>query len=83
MLSSGVVSDSDIFGIKDDAFKYNITLRADRKLDWWRFPIETVSLSEGGFERNYQQSTVIPVLDLDLEPGDSAKLRITVEIKKD
>ena len=26
----------------------------------WRFPIETVSLSEGGFERNYQGSVVIP-----------------------
>ncbi len=82
MLSSGVISDSDIFGIRDDAFKYNIILKADRKLDWWRFPIETVSLSESGFERNYQQSTVMPVMELDLEPGDSAKLRITVEIEK-
>jgi alpha-amylase len=26
----------------------------------WRFPIETVSLSEGGFERIYQGSVVIP-----------------------
>lgn len=82
MLSRGVVSDSNIFGIRDNAFKYNITLKADRKLDWWRFPIETVSLSESGFERNYQQSTVMPVMKLDLEPGDFAKLRITVRIDK-
>ncbi len=82
MLSRGVVSDSNIFGIRDDAFKYNITLKADRKLDWWRFPIETVSLSESGFERNYQQSTVMPVMKLDLKPGDFAKLRITVGIDK-
>ena len=82
MISSGVISSSDTIGIRDEAFKYDINIRTDRKLDWWRFPIETVSLSEGGFERNYQQSTVMPVMRLDLEPGGSSGLLVSVRIDK-
>ncbi len=33
----------------------------------WRFPIETVSLSEGGFERVYQSSVVLPSWKLRLD----------------
>jgi 4-alpha-glucanotransferase len=33
----------------------------------WRFPVETVSLSEAGFERIYQSSVIIPVWELRLE----------------
>ena len=41
------------------------TLRQPATL--WRFPIETVSLSEGGFERLYQSSVVLPSWKLRLE----------------
>lgn len=80
MASSGVISSSETLGIRDDAFGYNISIKTDKKLDWWRFPIETVSLSEGGFERNYQQSTVMPVMELDLESGGSTGFLISVRI---
>ena len=82
MLSRGVIADSESMGIRDEAFGYDILLQADRKLDWWRFPIETISLSEGGFERNYQQSTVVPVVGLDLLPGSSFDLKLSIKIEK-
>src|SRR5439155_12393314 len=43
----------------------------------WRFPLETVSNSEGGFERTYQGSVIVPLFSLHLgaEPQ-----RLTVEI---
>jgi hypothetical protein len=30
----------------------------------WRFPLETVSNSEAGFERTYQGSVLVPRFDL-------------------
>jgi len=33
----------------------------------WRFPIETVSMSEGGFERTYQGSVIAPLFALRLD----------------
>jgi len=82
MLSSGIVRESDSLSLRDDAFGYNVELKTDRKMDWWRFPIETVSLSEAGFERIYQQSTVLPVVKLDLSPGEAFGLLITISIEK-
>jgi len=82
MVSMGVIPESETLSIRDEAFGYDIRLKADRKLDWWRFPIETVSLSESGFERNYQQSTVVPVVKLDLTPGSAFDLKLSIEISK-
>ncbi len=82
MVSIGKIPESDRLGLRDEAFGYDIILKADKKLDWWRFPLETVSLSEGGFERNYQQSVVMPVVRLTLPPGESTSLKISVDIKK-
>ncbi len=80
MASAGVINSNRI-GLRDDAFGYDINIKIDRTLDWWRFPIETISLSEGGFERNYQQSTVVPIVSIDLAPGQSFEFNISVEIK--
>jgi len=46
----------------------------------WRFPIETVSLSEAGFERVYQGSVVFPSWRIRLEKTWSS--RITLHLKK-
>jgi len=43
---------SDLWGIE-------IVTRTDRAATLWRFPLETVSASEGGFERNYQGTTMM------------------------
>jgi alpha-amylase len=37
----------------------------------WRMPVETISLSEAGFERVYQASCVLPLWDIHLKPGES------------
>ncbi len=58
-----------------------ITLSMDRPADFWRFPIETISNSEGGFERVYQSSVVTIVQQTELQPGKpwSFELTLTVE----
>jgi alpha-amylase len=82
MLSTGVISNSNTIGLTDEALGYDIELISDRELDWWRFPVETVSLSESGFERNYQQSTVVPVMNIKLPRGQAFDLKLSFEINK-
>lgn len=50
--------------------------------DFWRYPVETVSVSESGFEKNYQGSALLPNWRFNLRSGASQKisLNLTVEM---
>ncbi|MCF6239560.1 MAG: DUF1926 domain-containing protein, partial [Candidatus Marinimicrobia bacterium] len=48
----------------------------------WRAPIETVTMSEAGFERVYQASSILPHWTLDLEPGESFRTEFVLSIDK-
>ncbi|MBI3740495.1 MAG: DUF1926 domain-containing protein [Chloroflexi bacterium] len=48
----------------------------------WRFPIETISLSEAGFERVYQASCVMPLWDVHLAPGESRAISLDLLLKQ-
>jgi hypothetical protein len=62
-----------------------ITLAADPEPRWWVVPIETVSQSEGGFERVYQGSAILAVWKPDAtlarEPKSVLESRLVVEVK--
>ena len=46
----------------------------------WRFPIETVSLSEGGIEKNYQNTCLVPLWLINGKNGKfNVKIRMGVE----
>lgn len=48
-----------------------IHIETEREADeLWRFPIETVSMSEEGFEKIYQSTVLMPIWNIVLEPGD-------------
>ena len=82
MKSKGTSLDTDSLNLRDEALGYDIGLVSADKVDWWRFPIETVSLSEGGFEKNYQGSVVMALSDIDLKPGQIYGQKIVVKIDK-
>jgi alpha-amylase len=44
----------------------------------WRYPVETVNQSEGGFEATYQGSCLAPVWALVLEPGKTVEREISL-----
>ncbi len=46
---------------------FQVILKIDREGDLWRFPVETVSLSESGFERIFQGSCLLLYWPLELE----------------
>ncbi len=61
-----------------DRFKATLGLRDTSGA--WCFPVETVSMSESGFERVYQSSAVLPHWKLELAPGTKFATRITLTI---
>jgi alpha-amylase len=59
-----------------------LTLRCElnEKIKWLRYPIETVSLSEEGFERVYQGSSLIHLYEISLNPKNIKKIRVSFYI---
>ncbi|MBI3098452.1 MAG: DUF1926 domain-containing protein [Planctomycetes bacterium] len=66
------------FGVRDDWQGIAMTCDWDVPADLWCHPVETVSQSEGGFERVYQGSAVVPHWRLALPPGASWRVKIGV-----
>ena len=47
-------------GLTDDWLKLDVGLKMSRPTNFWTFPIESVSQSEGGFELIHQSVVVMP-----------------------
>ena len=59
----------------------DVFLEFSEPAELWTFPVEVVSLSENGFERNYQSTMVMPVWPVN--PGDGARdIHITLRLDK-
>jgi 4-alpha-glucanotransferase len=65
--SMGEVQNCNSFELYDEWQKMKIQVKMDKNANIMRFPLETVSLSEYGFERIYQSSVVIPYFDIELQ----------------
>jgi alpha-amylase len=55
-------------------------LKASEAATWWQFPLETISLSEAGFERTYQGTTLMAHWPLTLEPNGVWKVKLQFEL---
>lgn len=58
-----------------------VSLAWDRPQEVWTFPVEVVSLSEQGFERNYQSTMIMPIWSVDLTQGPK-EIRITLGLRQ-
>ena len=67
--------------ISDDWHDMSVGLVASSVAGFWVFPLQTVSISEGGFELNFQAGVVMPHWNLRLEAGRSWKGVITHRIE--
>jgi len=74
---TGVV---DNIALTDEWSGIEWRLTADQPGDLWRFPIETVSQSEGGFEKIYQGSCLLLHWGIDLAPGEERNFQLTMEL---
>jgi len=68
-----------VLGNRNLGVELELTMKP--KVGFWRFPVESVSNSEGGIELNYQESCLIFLLPLDLPPGGTAELGLHWQVK--
>ncbi len=67
--------------LRDEWSGVSVALAGDG-LDVYREPIETVSLSEAGFERVYQGSWLAILREIDLASGEECRLAYRVEMSR-
>lgn len=74
LASKGELHDFGALGARDEVQGIEFLLSWSKPTTVWRFPIETVSMSESGFERVYQGSVFMPHWKIDLPPGGTWNL---------
>jgi alpha-amylase len=78
----GDTYDVNTVALVHEWFKLDIRLSFDRPAALWRLPIETISNSEGGFERTYQCSCLLPHWTVRLAPGESWQLNMRITLRE-
>jgi alpha-amylase len=68
MRSSGVANSPRSVRLIDRWLRFAVAISPDDASCVVRYPIESVSLSEGGFEKVFQGSVVMPVWEVELPP---------------
>lgn len=82
LASKGINSAVNEMGMVDHWLSIDLNLSFDQPSTVWRFPVETISLSEEGFERVYQQSCVFPHWKISLKPGDVWRVNINLSLSR-
>ena len=78
--STGSTDGVTSVSLSDEWQGLQATVEVDKPLTLWRFPIETVSLSEAGFERVYQSSVLF--LHASIELGEEYDLAFKLTLGK-
>ena len=66
-------------GLTDECKRITVRLKLNKQAGFHVYPVETISLSESGFERVYQASCLMPYFDFNLNSKPVSFL-ITEEI---
>lgn len=69
--------------IVSELWKIRLHTHIDRPASLWRFPLETISNSDQGFERNYQGTTMLHWWPLSLKPGESWHVALKIAFSAD
>jgi alpha-amylase len=82
MISKGAVESVALVRLVDEWMNMAIVVRCEPAATLWRFPIETVSQSEGGFEKTYQGSCVTVVWPLALNGPNSGEYSVNLSVEQ-
>ena len=80
LISKEALKDVYGIGLRDEWLGIDYHLVWNRLANVWRFPVETVSQSEAGYEKVYQSSAMFPNWKFDLSPGQEWQVEITQRI---
>jgi alpha-amylase len=78
----GALATSKIDLIDDAWQQLRLSLEAPGAAQLWRFPLETASQSEDGFERTYQGSVLAPIWPLTLAPNTTRELTFHLTVSE-
>jgi len=83
LASLGESLNMDRIRLVDEWLGLEVALAFSKPATLWRFPLETISQSESGYERVYQATVLLPWWEVKLEPGESWELWIELGLKGD
>ena len=78
MSSSGVLTEVESVRLRHESIGFEVALDVAPKSQLWRFPLETVSQSERGFEKTYQGTALLFHWRFFLQPGEKKRLPLTL-----
>lgn len=81
LISTGEIRDISEVHLVDEYIGMKIFIKTDKRFDLWRFPLETVSLSESGFERIFQGSCLLLFWPLESKSGNPFKVFLELGIE--
>ncbi len=70
----------DVWQRRDHGFGLHLKVQFEQPMDCWDFPLETISLSEEGFERTFQGTVLLAHQRLALAPGQQVVRSWNVEV---
>ncbi|MBI4854620.1 MAG: DUF1926 domain-containing protein [Acidobacteria bacterium] len=73
----GVIQSQKELTLTDEYFRLGVKLSSNRAIDWWVYPVFSVSQSEEGFERVYQGSSIIAILPIKELMQDTLEVNLT------
>jgi hypothetical protein len=80
LASIGELEDVSEIQLVDEWVGMKVVLKTDRNCNLWRFPVETISLSESGFEKIFQGSCLLLYWPLDLGPDKGFAVSVELGI---
>lgn len=80
--SRGEIKDVSAIGIRNQLISIDIGMSFSEKCILWRYPVETISQSESGFEREYQSSVLIPHWRFHLAEGKEWSVQINLALRE-
>lgn len=75
---NGVFENRRQWSRNDEIFSIKLEMHFSAPVTLWVFPLETVSLSESGFERTYQGTVVLPVYPAHIPARGTRTLDVTL-----
>jgi len=67
--ASGAIPEVEHIRLRDEAAGFELSFDLSPRGQLWRFPLETVSRSESGFQKNYQGTVLLLHWPFSLKPG--------------
>jgi len=80
MNSRGQVEGIDAYSIVDDAYGFRVSFGHSRQAQLIHYGVQTASNSEGGLERTYQGTCIVPLFPVTLSAGGEYEVEITMTI---